>query len=176
MDRVTREVTKQLMITVPSEVACNIIREKQKLLLRKLIPHDYRGWVNCVIGSRSPYLVLENKKIRLYERYYGENKINGHVLFRFWFDEYEEVSEYIKTELFSQNDLLKLSGTTYNQLKIMKNNKELYAWHIKELQLFNKIKSISDYKYLNHGVETIVSKAPKKYLYVWERMGEMRNE
>lgn len=126
-DRLTTEVTKELMITVPSEIAYRMMGGNQKLLLRKQAPRNFTGWVNVVIGSRAPYLVLENGKLKLYERWYGDNKLNGHVLFRFWFDDYDEVNEYIKTELFSQNDLLKLSCTTYNQLKIMKNDGDLYA-------------------------------------------------
>ena len=167
-------------------------------------------WVNlyCTKGGEGLYFDYLGRDWFLYDEGNASNKIihNGKVVARFWFDEYsfieydeetplmdydydydDNVVEYIVEESSYAVSLrtLKELCLTYTELDAYGKGKDLYAWHIKRLEIFDKPKELSDfYKRTYLGDETIkhqyrkrgilseiylkpLTKAPQSFRYVY---------
>lgn len=121
---------KQLMISMKAEYALAILQKKKTLELRNWLPKDFIGWVNVYITKARPH-------------YYGK------VIFKFWFENYEEINTLNKEEV------LKKSCVSEEELKKYEKG---YAWHINKLKVFNFSKTLEDFN---------LNKAPQKCAYVY---------
>ena len=125
--------------------------------------------------------------------------LNSKVVCRFWFDEWEEI---IRTDYFRADGdtgfipMMKSNGETYNeriiirfrenyeydeckesgltteQLKSYGKGKDLYAWHIKQLKIFDKPKELGEFMnyYRKEKIDyEPLTHAPQKYAYVWTK-------
>ncbi len=191
---------KQLLITVKPQYAINILNGTKTLELRTYIPKDFAGWVNIVVGKGKPYLMrFEHNHDYVIASTVGNGLTyeqrkhfiqNGKVVCRFWFDEYEtlkhiqwvnqgEETYTVNGELKSNNEILKKLCLEIEDVCRYGKGKDLYAWHIKKLEIFDMPKELEDfYKVLSEREEVllwnldlplrkIVTKAPQKYMYVW---------
>lgn len=129
-------VTKELMITISAEHAFNILNGKKTLELRTWIPKDYVGWVYVYVTKGKPYLVkfYNDYPIQAINDYTyqellddGNVPMNGKVAFRFWFDEYD-ILDYGFRE------------------KPYRHQVDLYAWHIKDLEIFDTPKKLGEFQ------------------------------
>jgi hypothetical protein len=102
------------------------------------------------------------------------DKLNGKVVARFWFDEYVK---YVDCSDCSNNEngyecendfmyllsvdpiLRKETCLTSDEIEDYGNGKDLYAWHIKNIEIFSKVKRLEDYN---------VKRAPQSWCYIYE--------
>ena len=155
------------MISIKPEHAINILNGKKTLELRTWIPKGYVGWVYVYVTKGKPYLVkfYNDYPIQaIYDYTYqellddGNVPMNGKVTFRFWFDEYD-VMEYVvgHYEVNPHDIPLKLC-LDIKQINDYGKGKDLYAWHIKQLEVFDTPKMLSEfYKALRHENGEIVT-------------------
>ncbi|MFA6595888.1 MAG: hypothetical protein WCT00_06195 [Bacilli bacterium] len=136
---------KQLMISMKPEYALAILQRKKTLELRKWIPKDFKGWVSVYITKAEPYLIhLSN--------YFGEcieTVINGNVMFRFWFENYDEINTLNKEEVLKKSCVSE---------EVLKKYEKGYAWHIDKIKVFNLPKTLEEFN---------IKKAPQKCAYVY---------
>lgn len=185
-------MNKELLIPIKPEHLVNILNGKKILELRTWIPKDYKGWVNIYCTKTGLYELIHHKRVDLdflglYDReeYYSlfDRRIqfdrfgeilNGKVVARFWFDEYDiykygEISyPYIEDYYFFNEDLESLC-LTYEEVREYGKGKTLYAWHIKDLEIFDKPKDLREFYVLYGGEESIypLKKAPQSYQFVY---------
>lgn len=176
---------KALLLSINPEHALNILNGKKTLELRKRVPKDFVGWVYVYVtkgGKRlayekqpkRPYYILSNSK--------GVHSANGTIPFRFWFDEHEEVlvQHHIDGEQIER--VLKQACIEHDDLDNYVGNKEtIYAWHIKNLEVFDKPMMLNefygDFVYIDtdeHGrqhnpihLPIPVKRPPQSWQYVW---------
>ena len=196
---------KQLMITVKPEHLVNILNGSKKLELRSYIPKDFEGWVNVVCGKGGKRLVKWRGIFQINDKYVLSNDtlLNGKVVARFWFDEYSEIirTDYFRVDgdtglmpmmksngetyneriivRFRENyeyDECKESGLTTEQLKSYGKGKDLYAWHIKKLEIFDTPKELGEFYTATQWKNTVegrefeikpLTHAPQKYTYCY---------
>lgn len=183
---------KALMISIQPQHAVNILIGKKTLELRTWIPKGYVGWVYVYVTKNEPYLIWNNGNYILYtpKINLAPYSLNGKVAFRFWFDDYETyihgnhgVGLYNDDAEYSvmYDDLDKLC-LDYREIENYGKGKDLYAWHIKKLEVFDEPKQLSEfYKkvefswadtgYMNTGGEPIeyhpIEKAPQRSVWVY---------
>jgi hypothetical protein len=220
-------MNKELMISMKPEHAVNILNGKKTLELRTWISKDYVGWVYGYISKNKPYIshICEVRvgvdEVCYYETFdiphFGDVDLNGKVAFRFWFDEYDTLTyedfwdrhDYIANDgevgWEVDSDYIKLFCLDYQDIldygfreKPHRHQVDLYAWHIKDLEIFDKPKKLSEfYKALRYdNGETVtpnicnafsgsyeskrclnlfrVKRAPQKCLWVYVK--ELENE
>jgi predicted transcriptional regulator len=182
--------------------------------LRKRVPKDFVGWVYLYVTKakekwRVGHQVFFNDELYISNKdntykygssielmgntlpYTKDNFLNGKVVARFWFDEYEELitqkdyisgipnTAYYTNKLNSRELLEKLHISKVDILNYLLYNKKGYAWHIKNLELFDTPKELSEFYYYkgytqkelleyNHALlpKSCVTKAPQSYQYV----------
>ena len=148
-------MNKALMISIKPEHAINILNGSKTLELRTWIPKDYVGWVYVYVTKGKPYLVkfYNDYPIQAINDYTyqellddGNVPMNGKVTFRFWFDEYD-VMEYVggHYEVNPHDIPLKLC-LDIKQINDYGKGKTLYAWHIKQLEIFDTPKELSEFQ------------------------------
>jgi len=177
-------MNKELLISIHPQHAVNILNGKKTLELRKSVPKDYVGWVNVYVTKGKPYIrklgdnyFTECSKVDVY-------KLNGKVAFRFWFDEFEYIAEFSAREMLI-NVLDRLS-ITKKELKNYLKGKYGYAWHIKQLEIFDKPKGLSEFQTRKLIKETLYWYGESKYYFetlkkppqrsVWVYTKELENE
>ena len=184
---------KQLMISETPERLVNILNGNATLLPKKYIPKGFNGWVNVYCGKGKPYLRMisnygwQHKEQYSFELTYNKDFwdiLSGKVVARFWFDEWEEVeyelidvNEYetdiiYSTKTMDENYLLSNACIDYDYVNdiISGNGKDLYAWHIKQLEIFDKPKELGEFMnyYRKEKIDyEPLTHAPQKYAYVW---------
>ena len=191
---------KALLISIRPEHALNILTGSKTLELRKSVPKGFVGWVYGYV-TKGGVIIYNGEKIYQGHGDYSETSytLNATIPFRFWFEEYEELffidseDDYKLTydfgiyydydeEIFTKLCLTKLQVNKYGQ------GKDLYAWHIKKLEVFDKPMELGEFYTPNKDVENVgafgwafdyepyipLTKAPQSYQYVWVK-GE-RNE
>lgn len=129
--------------------------------------HDNEFLKDC---GADIYLISNLKPIR--------NILNGKVVARFWLDEYEgygygdvgypEFYEDYKGNIIDTtkdikgyyvfNDDLKKLCLSYEEFEEYGKEKNLYAWHIKKLEIFDKSKELSEFS---------VERPPQSYQLVY---------
>ena len=161
-------MTKSLMISIQPQHAFNILNGKKTLELRTSIPKDYVGWVYVYVTKGKPYIrelgdnyFTECSKVDVY-------KLNGKVVARFWFDEYiaykyyEDDNSYFAKRPqdfgYTADEVIKRLCLSRDEFKTYGKGKDLYAWHIKKLEIFKKPKLLSDFNLI---------KAPQSWRYVY---------
>ena len=167
-------VTKELMITISAEHAFNILNGNKTLELRTWIPKDYVGWVYVYVTKGKPYLVkfYNDYPIQAINDYTyqellddGNVPMNGKVAFRFWFDEYDTLTyedfwdrhDYIANDgevgWEVDSDYIKLFCLDYQDIldygfreKPHRHQVDLFAWHIKKLEVFDTPKKLGEFQ------------------------------
>jgi len=148
---------------VASVQAQNILTGKQTLLLRKSLPKGFVGWVYMYVTRGKPLLVNDYYREKVNEvdyevvdRYRLVKStdylpiLNGLIVARWWQDEVEEItleevciswddfSEYqLCTDTLKENEILKQSCLTIPDIEYYWDDSKLYAWKIKNLEIFN---------------------------------------
>lgn len=174
---------KALLLPIKPEHALNILNGKKILELRKSVPKGFKGWVYCYVTKGKTRLSVvhddENGKTYYYLNSNWGRELNATVPFRFWFDEWEVVVRPTFTETYYQKvikPLLKKSCLTYEELNKYSNDKLLYAWHIKILEVFDKPMKLGDFEKEDYDVMPTngvwpfnqpISKAPQSYMCVY---------
>ena len=153
------------MISIKPEHAINILNGSKTLELRTWIPKDYVGWVYVYVTKGKPYLVkfYNDYPIQAINDYTyqellddGNVPMNGKVAFRFWFDDYiaykyyEDDNTYFakRPQDFGYNadEVLKRLCLSRDEFKAYGKGKDLYAWHIKKLEIFDTPKQLSEFQ------------------------------
>ena len=169
---------KAILMSIQSQHLFNILTGNKTLELRKSVPKDFKGWVYVYCTKAKPYLLYEEDwiggnyvphrwtflhnypKKEAYEiwgsAYENEETyvgiINGLVVARFWYDESEKVDfsnlkrfRVIKAQAYINNIQF-----IFDYAK----GKDIYAWHIKKLEIFDKPMELSGfYKNINSVIE-----------------------
>lgn len=198
------KMSREIVLSIKSEHLCNILNGNKKLEIRKTVPKYFKGWVNLYCTLAKPYLTKESTYYETYNiPHFGDYDLNGKVVARFWFDKYKtyilekaEVSmERYDKDIDEYNvpyeDLGKLN-LDYRDILNYGKGKNLYAWNIKNLEIFETPKTLSEFKIANPDVSNIGSfgwafdeeelpqriplkKAPQSWCYVYVE-GETKNE
>ena len=159
---------KALLISIRPEHALNILNGSKTLELRKSVPKGYVGWVYVYVTKGKRLSVVHDDEI--VKTYYYLNshwgrELNQDIPCRFWFDEYDVIlnqgSRFIvenKDEAYT-NKLARESCLDYVDLKRYLKDKNGYAWHIKKLEIFSKVKNLEDFN---------LKRAPQSWCYINE--------
>lgn len=159
---------KALLISIHPEHALNILNGSKTLELRKSVPKGYVGWVYGYVTKGKPRLFkidgFDDYNVSNLPPFYG-NTINGTIPFRFWFDEYIKL-EWLDPSLnIKRNDVnyynyYALFENIYNNVEWILPNlcltkqqvidygkeRDLYAWHIKKLEIFDKPMMLEEFQ------------------------------
>ena len=159
-------MTKSLMISIQPQPAVNILNGDKILELRTWIPKGYVGWVYAYV-TKGVKDVLHKYKDKYYTHHYltfiySVEALNSKVAFRFWFDEYvaykyyEDDNSYFAKRPqdfgYHAEEVLKRLCLSRDEFKAYGKGKDLYAWHIKKLEVFDEPKSLSDFYVTNKGL------------------------
>lgn len=192
-------MNKSIVISIRPEHALNILNGKKTLELRKSVPKDFVGWVYgyvtkwkdilCHFNNSYYDTLKDDNTLRIVEKVV---KLNATIPFRFWFDGYEELffvdseDDYKLTydygiyydydeEIFEKLCLTKAKVNEYGK------GKDLYAWHIKKLEVFDKPMMLGEFYTFNKDVENVgafgwaleydefipLKRPPQSYQFVW---------
>ena len=155
---------KSILLSIRPEWVAKILNEEKTIEVRKRFPKDYVGWVYIYCTKDKKYANLINRG----------GFLTGMVVARFWCDKVEEIT----TEKWSpskEQDLLKASCLTENQLFDycnLESGKPFYAIHISKLEIFDKPRELSEFKFWKdkseYGCwyENKLTKAPQNYCYI----------
>lgn len=161
-------MTKYLLISIQPQHVYNILIGKKTLELRKSVPKNFEGWVYIYCTKTKPYLydrlsndykwALDMKEYQgriphKYElnssEYFNQfDRLNGTVVARFWFDEYDKLL-YVKDRFYERSyewcyKKQRKSCLTDEQIHLYGKGKDLYAWHINKLEVFDKPMFLSE--------------------------------
>ena len=192
-------MNKSILISIKPEHALNILNGKKTLELRKSVPKDFVGWVYGYVTKGEPYLINKDILSEFYElrkKYlitYLDEELNGTIPFRFWFDDYiaYKYYQYDNTYFpkrpqdfgYHAEETLKRLCLTRDEFKAYGKGKDLYVWHIKKLEVFDKPMMLSelygDFVYSDtdeygrqHNpihLPIPVKRPPQSWQYVWVR-------
>lgn len=179
---------KALLLSIKPEHAINILRGKKTLELRKSVPKGFKGWVYVYVTKGERLSVVhddENGKTYYYLNSHWGRSLNQDVPFRFWFDEYEMLNykdkikdySYINMQLSEMKKFISDLCLTYDDVKTYGNGKDLYAWHIKQLEIFDDPKELGEfyreeYAVMPNGIFPAyqpLTHAPQKYVYCYTK-------
>ena len=181
---------KAILMSIRPEHLVNILNGYKTLELRKTVPKDYKGWVYvyCIKGvGKTKYHHLYNLtsynngktlfSITHHNKYslVPDGFLNGKVVARFWFDEYEA---YYFNDYQNDYRLLTSNGTIFRNATIPKEKvcltcvsindygkgKMLYTWHIKQLEVFDKPMELSNF--YNFKTKINLTRPPQSWQYV----------
>jgi predicted transcriptional regulator len=187
-------MSKAILISINPQHVLNILNKSKTLEIRKSIPKDFKGWVYGYVTKSKPYLYhLEEDNTYLidykHEGMWGDT-LNGAIPFRFWFDEYYEINKITTSNNYYFPKSRDYNNLPYNMVldKLCLSNhqiwdygkgKDLYAWHIKKLEIFDRPMQLSEFYVKKHieedlkwyGVITYyeeeLKRPPQSYQYVW---------
>ena len=203
-------MTKSLMLSIQPKHLINILNGYKTLELRKTVPKDFKGWV-YIYCTKGKYYLGKNHdgNIGLYNipafgHYNKGGDLNGKVVARFWFDEYikldygETYSDefYWRNSIISGKELEKATCLSQYDIVDYGKGKDLYAWHIKKLEIFSEPMELSKFYRRIDGLDEdggyilassnesvtipqlrkryLVQKAPQSYQYVYRK--ELEND
>lgn len=177
---------KELLISIKPEHLVNILNGKKTLELRKTVPKDYKGWVYiyCTKGGKG---LFKDNDYFLFNNGNSSLSLNGKVVARFWFDEYEEITlqpisknskvHVYQSEKLSNYDLMLKTCLQEHEMVNYLEAENGYIWHIKQLEIFDKPKELSDYlvrkkdEYSKRNYYTYsefsVERPPQSYQFVY---------
>ena len=118
-------MTKAILLSVRPEHALNILYKIKTLEIRKRIPKGFKGWVYMYITKakhKNDYLFGELDLSDDYKNIaYGDkwlaltrDKLNGKVVARFWFDEYDVIKGDFEPDYFGEIDGELYIGNLYD--------------------------------------------------------------
>lgn len=193
-------MTKSILISIKPEHLINILNDKKTLELRKSVPKDFKGWVYIYCTKSGGQGLIHHQRVDLdfigqYEEeehyslfdyriqfdFFGRH-LNGSIVARFWFDEYTTY-EYLNNEYLTYAKEQNALCLSYYTIKEYGQGKTLYAWHIKQLEIFDKPLALKNfYKHdnkwsihykmwerLNHNDlgKYALSRPPQSYQFVY---------
>ncbi|MCK9470171.1 MAG: hypothetical protein M0Q88_00265 [Bacilli bacterium] len=150
---------KAILMSIQAKHLVNILNGKKTKEIRKSIPKGFVGWVYlyCTKGIKD---ILYKYKDKYYTQHYLTftdcvEVLNSKVVARFWFDEYDGYDDII----YIENEYVWCHGKTlsnglidsfylnklqlsYEQMLDYGKGKDLYAWHIKNLEIFDYPKEL----------------------------------
>lgn len=174
-------MAKSLMISIQPQHAVNILNGDKTLELRTWIPKDYAGWVYVYV-AKSVKDILYRYKDKYYTQHYltftdSVEVLNSKVAFRFWFDEYiaykyyEDDNSYFAKRPqdfgYGAEEVLKRLCLSRDEFKTYGKGKDLYAWHINKLEIFDEPKELSDFILFRRYSYKKLKKAPKRSAWVY---------
>jgi len=162
---------KSIVISIRPEHALDILKGSKTLELRKSVPKDFEGWVYVYVTKGKPYLINHPYHSYMMIEQKGFDNLNGRIPFRFWFDEYIKL-EWLDPSLnIKRNDVnyynyYALFENIYNNVEWILPNlcltkqqvidygkeRDLYAWHIKKLEIFDKPMQLGGFKKEEYAV------------------------
>lgn len=159
MKQILRTIeSKSIMISIRSQHALNILNGKKTLELRTWIPKGYVGWVYVYVTKGKSFIYygcheITEKWSYILSDEYDDDTLNGKVVFRFWFDEYDKLEWDENLEISStsltHNQLLEQSCVDYYYLNNNFSDEDAniwgYVWHINKLEVFDKPKELSEF-------------------------------
>ena len=171
---------KAILLSIRPEHAYNILNGNKTLELRKSVPKGFVGWVYVYVTKAKPAIVWHPtdcvwsnwEEISHDDDIYGLwdwkelAQLNGTIPFRFWFDEYETYT-YKKHGLERYTDVaeydikydeLEKLQLDYREVEKYGQGKTLYAWHIKNLQIFDEPIALSEFG---------LKRAPQSWYYIY---------
>jgi predicted transcriptional regulator len=177
---------KSILISIKPENALNILKGDKTLELRKSVPKGFVGWVFGYVTKGKPLLVNDYYRDKVNEvdwevvnRFRLVNStdylpiLNATIPFRFWFDEYEKLP-FVKTTQGSYYECnfthIEKSCMQDQLLENYGKGKDLYAWHIKKLEVFDKPMVLGDFNKIGHEAFTgyfVLTRPPQSWQYVW---------
>lgn len=178
---------KAILISIQPQHVLKILNGSKTLELRKSVPKGYVGWVYvyCTKGGETIY---NGEKIYQGHGDYSETSyvLNGFVVARFWFDEYIKLEhqefmdngyEDPRTYAYfyeDNNEILDKLCITHEDIENYGKGKDLYAWHIKKLEVLEPmgLDSFYTWKWETNGAHkeqfiNTLTKAPQSWQYVW---------
>lgn len=191
---------KAILLSINPEHAYNIIKGRKTLELRKRVPKYFEGWVYVYVTKSYPLLnYIDNKyklmdrknhtifhNIGMYEFYNDDIHLNGTIPFRFWFDDYDDVSTKYRIDTNQIERVIEQACIGYDEFDNYVGDREnIYGWHIKKLDIFDKpmqlgelygkqkitksqLDFISRHQVGDENYEYYrLTKAPQSYQYVW---------
>jgi predicted transcriptional regulator len=190
-------MSKALILSVRPQHAYNILNGEKTLELRKSVPKGFKGWVYVYVTKGKPILwdiedvsgidfygqryLIRDENLTMSDLIYTGKKLNGTIPFRFWFDDYSFMEffeddfvidgAYDYNQLFQDGVHPKDMCLTNKELEQYGKGKPLYAWHIKNLDIFPKPMQLSDFakprKSMKQENKYWIHKAPQSYMYAW---------
>ena len=156
-------MSKQLLISIRPQHLYNILTGKKPLEIRKQIPLNYVGWVNCYCTLGKPYLTSFCGRLNLFDKITDNFKfamLNGSIPCRFWFDEYDLYNPfYFENTGVKKLDYL-VDGKEREKMCLEDDDiraygkgKDLYAMHIKKLEIFEKPKALGEFNTFSESYE-----------------------
>ena len=185
---------KAILMSIQPKHLVNILNGNKTLELRKNVPKDYKGWVYiyCTKGKKD---ILYKYKNKYYTQHYLTftdciEVLNGKVVARFWFDTISPIDNDVLVTIANETEwtseetdtnflLEKMNLSVWDALEYLK-GKDGYAWHIKNLEIFDKPKELSEfYKWVRKTIYSgmdcppyvddvlaQLTKAPQSWMYV----------
>ena len=160
-------MNKSILLTLPPEIIVKVLNHDVSILVRKLFPKDYIGWVylycskNCdksnVIFVKNiciPYCATKNPYLFFYKeiedkREYNNcyQKLNGKVVARFWCDKVEEIKPSWVCLNYNKKDLLKNACLTEQEFDdyVGLIYYSFFAIHISKLEIFDRPRELSEF-------------------------------
>lgn len=149
---------KSILLSIRPEWVKKILNGEKTIEVRKQFPKEYVGWVYIYCTKDKKYANLINRG----------GFLTGMVVARFYCDNVEEISAK-NIESFTKDSCL-----TVKQIEdyLWKNICNGYAIHISKLEIFDKPRELSEFKFWKdkseYGCwyENRLTKAPQNYCYI----------
>ena len=145
-------MSKAILLSVRPYWAYLIWKLLKTLELRKIVPKFINSLVYIYVTIRPQDL----KKIPEEHREMVKSWM-GKVPMRFWFDEYDKLL-YVKDRFYKKSyewsyKQQRQSCLTDEEIHLYGEGKDLYAWHIKNLEIFDKPKALREFYTWNESYE-----------------------
>lgn len=173
-------MTKVIILSIQSQHAVNILKGFKTEELRKNVPKGFRGWVYIYVSRGKDRLSVVHDD-EICKTYYYLNstwgrELNGEVVARFWFDEYDTYywNEYQGQYRLISKDKERFVSAIMSYDELCLNEKQvndygnekhlLYTWHIKHLEIFDNPIWLKNFYSLKNGS---LKKPPISWQYVY---------
>ena len=182
---------RAIVISKSPKRALNILNRNATSDLNKSVPKDFVGWVYMYVTKAKPRLAkypigyFIDDTPNPYVRKLGK-ELNGKVVARWWHDEYTKLL-YITDRFYDKS-----YSVSYKELRDMclddeqlhkyGNGKDLYAWHIKKLEILEPME-LGEFKRFEERTDPFgtngihgklcfykpLNRVPQSYQYVWAK-------
>ena len=172
---------KSILISIKPRFVADILNGKKTIEIRKTCPKNFKGWIYiyCTKGRRKERLgkrfANEYGIISQYSLNYmcskEEEKLNGKVVARFYLKKVEKFNG----NFYDDEYLVRIGCVSWEDLhKYFRGGQTRYAWHIDNLEIFDRPKELSDFETCwkkakgnkNEYHRHALNKAPQSYMFV----------
>jgi len=176
---------KAILMSIRPENLINILNGNKTLEQRKTVPTNFVGWVYLYCVKAKPYLGYGNyfTNSQNWETglTIGDNEngfdtiMNGKIVARFWFDEYDVLTSYLDEDGWVDNSMLNKLCLEQDDIDnyAKENYEKLFAWRIKNLEIFDKPMELSEFAVFDGWNYYQLEKPSPNWQYVWVK-GEMK--